>query len=52
MIAALEEEIEELQGEMCKEENLTNPKRLMELDEKVKSRQKELELVYDKWMNL
>lgn len=52
MIAALEEEIEELQGEMCKEENLTNPKSLMELDEKVKSRQKELELVYDKWMNL
>lgn len=52
MIAALEEEIEELQGEMCKEENLTNPKSLMELDEKVKSRQKELEFVYDKWMNL
>ena len=52
MIAALEEEIEELQGEMCKEENLTNPKNLMELDEKVKSRQKELEFVYDKWMNL
>lgn len=51
-IASLEEEIEMLQGEMCKEENLTDPKKLLELDDKVKSRQEELEIVYDKWMNL
>ncbi|MDY2960130.1 MAG: ABC-F type ribosomal protection protein [Hornefia sp.] len=51
-IAELEEKIEMLHGEMCREENLTNPQKLIELDEEVKSRQDELDFIYDKWINL
>lgn len=52
LIEKLEEEIADMEAEMCMPENLANPQLLTELDEKVKDSRVKLEEAYDNWMEL
>lgn len=52
LIEKLEEEISDMEAEMCLPENLANPQLLTELDEKVKDSRVKLEEAYDNWMEL
>lgn len=52
LIEKLEEEIADMEAEMCMPENLANPQLLTELDEKVKDSRAKLEEAYDNWMEL
>lgn len=52
LIEKLEEEIADMEAEMCMPENLVNPQLLTELDEKVKDSRAKLEEAYDNWMEL
>ncbi|MBQ1489655.1 MAG: ABC-F type ribosomal protection protein [Eubacterium sp.] len=51
-IEDLEKEIEETQGLMCQPAVLSDPKRLSELNEKVKKAQETLDAAYEEWMEL
>lgn len=52
LIEELEDNIAQIEGEMCRPENLANTGLLTELDEKVKDLRVKLEEAYDNWMEL
>lgn len=51
-INTLENEIAELEAEMCKTENISDHQLLGELDKKAKEKREKLEEAYDKWLLL
>ena len=51
-INTLENEIAELEAEMCKTENISDHQLLGELDKKAKEKREKLEKAYDKWLLL
>lgn len=51
-IEALETEISGIEEELCKEENMTDHKKLQEMSEKLNSLKEELAAEYDNWMEL
>ena len=51
-IEELEEQIGEIEAELCKEENMADHKKLQELSDKMNGLKDELAVEYDNWMEL
>ncbi len=51
-IAATEESLEELQGQLCLEEVYSNPEKSIEINKEIQKTEEELQSLYEQWEEL